>query len=83
MESSKSMFHDYYYGQHKPVTMERMEIDNKMIEDPDGKWVRYDDVKGMVEGQVLEVKSVECNCKEMFDKHACNWICPAHGYKKR
>ena len=51
-------------------------------EHPDGKWVEWDDVKG-VEGQVLESIELECNCKEMFDKHACNWICPAHGYKKR
>ena len=51
-------------------------------EDSNGRWVEWDDVKG-VEGQVLESIELECNCKEMFDKHACNWICPAHGYKKR
>ena len=31
----------------------------------------------------LGAKGLKCNCDEMFINHACNWICPAHGYKKR
>ena len=35
---------------------------------------------------VLEVSSIECNCKEMSEQEvrdisSFSWICPAHGYK--
>ena len=72
-----------YMRNPKSIFMEQMEIDNKMIEDPDGEWVRYDDVEGMVEGQVFEAKGLECNCGEMLRNGRNWWICPAHGYKKR
>ena len=71
-----------YMRNPESIFMEQMEIDNKMIEHPDGRWVEWDDVKG-VEGQVLESIELKCNCDEMFINHAYNWICPAHGYKKR
>ena len=60
------------------------EIDGSSIEeDPNGDWVKWEDVKGMVD--------VKCNCEEMFErvKYAfadgsdADWFCPAHGYKKR
>ena len=31
----------------------------------------------------VEEKELKCNCDEMVINHAYNWICPAHGYKKR
>jgi len=153
MRNPKSIFHDDYYGRE---SIEQMEIENKMVEHPQGEWVKWEDVKGLaedigieshdgyartkdiatgmavslhqkfyddaatfrfifkdsepiiidvdmdafkkfmetnatvkleyvkgVEGQVLESIELECNCDEMFINHAYNWICPAHGYKKR
>ena len=55
---------------------------SKMVEDPQGEWVKWEDVKA-VEGQVLESIELKCNCEEMVAHHAYSWICPAHGYKKR
>ena len=57
-------------------------------EDPQGEWVRYEDIKS------------ECNCNEEIERRStvsyaeraasCThnplhtwWVCPAHGYKKR
>ena len=84
-----------------------MKIENKMIENPQGRWVKWEDVMNLqsqayetgyftgentekvraaghqTEGQGLGAKGLKCNCDEMFINHAYNWICPAHGYKKR
>ena len=69
-----------------------IEIDNKMIEHPHGRWVKWKDQKEELfrftkiwENKIreLEAKGLKCNCDEMFINHAYNWICPAHGYKKR
>ena len=63
-------------------------------EDQDGEWVRWEDVKYIVDGIVLKADPVKCNCEEMSRKRSFNstfdfgnqgkrnWICPAHGYKK-
>lgn len=45
------------------------------IEDPNGEWVKWENVKDMH-------INVACNCEEMYDQRAY-WFCPAHGYKKR
>lgn len=57
------------------------------IEDPDGEWVRYEDVKLMIETKPPEItiESIECNCFHMVhleEVKKTSWICPAHGYKK-
>lgn len=62
-------------------------------EEPDGEWVRYEDVEGLaftqnIEGVELECESVECNCGDMVERATGRaarpfvWICPAHGYKR-
>ena len=71
-----------YMRNPKSIFMEQMEIDNKMVEHPQGKWVKWEDIKA-VEGQVLESIELKCNCGEMLAHHSYSWICPAHGYKKR
>ena len=56
-----------------------------MSEDGDGEWVKWEDVEKMLEpGKVicLDVESLKCNCKEKY-KEAWQWICSAHGYKRR
>ena len=53
----------------------RCEPWNKLEEDPNGEWVRYEDAQaeigaafqmGVVEwqGEALEVQAIECNCNE-------------------
>ena len=70
----------------------RGNFDLVMSEHPRGEWVKWEDVKGLIECQVLE--ATVCNCKEKIigeiveDYHfrenmAMFWFCPAHGYKKR
>ena len=54
-------------------------------EEPNGEWVKWEDVKDMVK--------IPCTCEEMADKSDYEdhpnihlppfWICPAHGYKRR
>lgn len=39
-----------------------------LVEDANGKWVRYEDVKEIGEAVTLEVKSVECNCEKMLNR---------------
>ena len=55
----------------------------QMIEDPNGEWVKYDEVKLMIETKSPDIKieTVECNCKEKSVKGIIYWICPTHGYK--
>jgi len=68
------------------------------IEDPNGEWVKWDDVKDAVTAYndwidrgLWPVGSAVCNCEEMHesvryawgDGSAAEWFCPAHGYKKR
>ena len=45
----------------------------KASEDPDGEWVRYEDVQRLLDvgghsdsGEFTELESVECNCVERF-----------------
>ena len=48
-------------------------------EDKDGKWVKYDDIKHLLE-------KPKCNCEEkaLKPQGGCQyWLCPAHGYKRR
>ena len=61
--------------------------------DGNGEWVRYKDVadslraayqngynKSTIDNQGIS----RCNCKEYCDgSRGYDWICPAHGYKKR
>ena len=67
----------------------------RMVEDPEGEWVKYEDVKGILQykdqlkGYTLAGSIPKCNCKEFMDlyegrsgTHHRSWICPAHGYKK-
>jgi len=68
---------------------------NKLEEDPNGEWVKYEDAQKEIDaafqigqelGRVgtLEVQSVECNCIECANNpHFDWWVCPAHGYKRR
>ena len=76
-------------------------VEGFMSGDPQGEWVKREDVEGIEKlgfGRVhcalcgsdlskgnhsstCELNG--CNCDEMFINHAYNWICPAHGYKKR
>ncbi len=69
----------------------------KASEDPDGEWVRYEDVQRLLDvgghsdsGEFTELESVECNCaEEAPDRKTMkdwpladlSWMCPAHGYK--
>ena len=62
-------------------------------EDPNGEWVRHEDVadslraayqngynKSTIDNQGIS----RCNCKDYCDgSRGYDWICPAHGYKKR
>ena len=73
----------HYMKNPESIFMEQMEVDNKMVEHPYGEWVKYKDVEGMVEGQVLESIELKCNCGEKLRDQRNWWICPAHGYKKR
>lgn len=69
------------------------DIKMDMVEDPNGEWVKWEDVMGWDEQAIKEYWSTchfipgdhikddyECNCKVMADNI---WICPAHGYKRR
>jgi len=38
----------HYMKNPESIFMEQMEVDNKMIEHPDGKWVEWDDVKKQI-----------------------------------
>ena len=57
--------------------------------DPKGEWVRYNDVKLIIETKPPEITivSIECNCAREainptgFNNYYDRWICPAHGYK--
>jgi len=76
-----------------------LEMEDVVIEDLDGEWVKYDDVKeqtdkafkdGYWSGYRLgddvvstEPLSVECNCEERCEELWQYWQCPAHGYKRR
>ena len=66
-----------------------------LFEDPDGEWVKYEDVKLYADGFGFGsrfIESIECNClKEAEEAKAARnqgigwpdaWICPAHGYKR-
>jgi len=61
-------------------------------EDSEGEWVKWEDVKGILQhmkGYRLEPEGLKCNCfeKAFIDDPkvmpADIWICPAHGYKRR
>lgn len=67
-----------------------------MREIPDGEWVRWDDVKGILQykdqlkGYTLESGGLKCNCEYESERREGfisdelkSWICPAHGYKRR
>ena len=59
----------------------------KMYVNDTGEWVKYDDVKGMLEYkdqlQGMKLESESCNCLEtLAGKVSDWWICPAHGYKR-
>ena len=66
-------------------------IESKMFEDPNGEWIKYEDVKLWIEIKPphIEIQSVECNCYEYSKRlmyKSCisiSWVCPAHGYKER
>ena len=56
-----------------------------MFEWEDGKWVKYDDIKHLLE-------KPKCNCPEKLERlpgfriedmiYYDRWFCPVHGYKK-
>lgn len=57
---------------------------NQMIEDPQGEWVRYEEVRVLIETKPPNIELAECNCKDHvppFGKIKEYWICPTHGYK--
>ncbi len=67
-----------------------------MAEDLNGEWVKWEDVKGILQykdqlkGYKLEAEGLKCNCeyeserREGFSsEELLSWICPAHGYKRR
>lgn len=67
-------------------------------EDPDGEWVKYEDVRGMFQykdqlrslGVMLESEACSCEreSKERTEAQMkaigiiTSWICPVHGYKR-
>lgn len=68
--------------------------DTEFNEDPDGEWVRWEDIKGILQykdqlkGYTLEPAGLKCNCEEMAEGEPLRifpyfWICPVHGYKRR
>lgn len=62
------------YKPHGPINEITKLSECMMIEEPEGEWVRWEDVEGL-----------ECNCAEKSSGWPLpdHWICPAHGYKKR
>ena len=58
-----------------------------MVEDPDGEWIKYEDVKEAIgifnDWRDGNLPQVECICRKASLDLFSNWICPAHGYKER
>ena len=61
--------------------------------DPNGEWVRYEDVqyKDQLKDYVLKYNGNMCNCENECNIRqgfhspivkSSHWICPAHGYKR-
>ena len=44
MRNPKSIFHDDYCGRE---SIEQMEIENKMVEHPQGEWIKWEDVENL------------------------------------
>ena len=54
-------------------------------EDSEGEWVRYEDMKTLINAKPSDhtsIESRECNCFHMSELKEAAWICPAHGYKR-
>jgi hypothetical protein len=63
------------------------EIDGSYIEECEhGEWVKWEDIKLMIETKPPNIEVAECQCINHVypnEDDATYWICPVHGYKKR
>ena len=75
------------YKMHGPINTITRLNECMMLNDLDGEWVKYEDVKEAIgifnDWRDGNLPQVECICRKASLDLFSNWICPAHGYKKR